>query len=323
MGHTEDNFVEHTEDNFNKQAELFLSCYAGEQLKVVCLPLRVKDDYELLEILSDGEDVKYFNCILRKKADGKKYLLKVKKLSEHSGLEKEMQQMKRLHAAFPENYQDIIYWIEDERECILRDYQEGCNLEEYAETHSLSVRDILEISEKICNEVSMLHLLKPPVIHRDIKPQNLILDTRGEVHLIDFETARNFDADKKRDTVFFGTELTAAPEQYGYSQTDARTDVYGIGKVMEYLLTGSVEERYTGNDIVKCKIQKMIDCACSFDPANRYANVSLLKKQIVRLKETTFDIRRWKNIIVAVTVVLAIGSVGLVFGIRNISSRRG
>ena len=99
MGHTEDNFVEHTEDNFNKQAELFLFCYAGEQLKVVCLPLRVKDDYELLEILSDGEDVKYFNCILRKKADGKKYLLKVKKLSEHSGLEKEMQQMKRLHAA--------------------------------------------------------------------------------------------------------------------------------------------------------------------------------------------------------------------------------
>ena len=86
---------------------------------------------------------------------------------------------------------------------------------------------------------------------------------------------------------------------------------------MEYLLTGSFAERYTGNDIMKCKIQKMIDCACSFDPADRYANVGLLKKQIVRLKETTFDIRIWKSIIVAVAVVLAIGSVGLVFVIRN------
>ena len=115
---------------------------------------------------------------------------------------------------------------------LLRTYIEGKNLEEYvAEDPYLRPERQLEILEEICQAVARLHAMDPVILHRDMKPQNLILDAGGHVHLIDFETAREYDGTKKKDTVFFGTEGSAAPEQYGYAQTDMRTDVFGIGKI--------------------------------------------------------------------------------------------
>ncbi len=72
----------------------------------------------------------------------------------------------------------------------------------------------------MCDILNYLHSQNPPIIHRDIKPQNVIVDERGRVTLIDFGISRMYDAGARADTLCFGTRHYAAPEQYGFAQTD-------------------------------------------------------------------------------------------------------
>lgn len=84
-----------------------------------------------------------------------------------------------------------------------------------------------------------LHTLKPPRIFRDLKPSNIILQPNGVIKLIDFGTMKNYDESRTEDTVNLGTKGYAAPEQFGgRGQTDARTDIYGLGMTLYHLITG-------------------------------------------------------------------------------------
>lgn len=207
-----------------------------------------------------------------------KYLLKIRSCKDgRNVLEPEHQRICELAQAFPEEYKTSSYWKENETEYLLRAYIQGVDLEKYQEKNRvLSVGEILRIVIGICEETAKLHALMPPVLHRDIKPKNLIIDYRGKVHLIDFETSRNYKENKGKDTVFFGTEGNAAPEQYGYCQTDVRTDVYGIGKVLEFLYNENAGGQ-TGERIIYRRIQRIIQKAVAFDPANRYQSISELQ----------------------------------------------
>ncbi len=81
---------------------------------------------------------------------------------------------------------------------------------------------------ELCRLLDQLHRMEPPVIHRDIKPENILLSPEGKPCLIDFDIARSYKAGQDSDTTFMGTRRTAAPEQYGYAQTDGRTDLYAL-----------------------------------------------------------------------------------------------
>ena len=91
---------------------------------------------------------------------------------------------------------------------------------------------------QLCDVLDYLHAQNPPVIFRDLKPSNIMVDRTGTIKLIDFGIARFFSPHKTQDTQFFGTAGYAAPEQYGGSQTDARSDVYSLGITLYHLLTG-------------------------------------------------------------------------------------
>lgn len=71
-----------------------------------------------------------------------------------------------------------------------------------------------------------------------MKPHNVILTTDGTVKFIDFGIMRTYKTNRKNDTCCLGTKGYAAPEQYGGSQTDARTDIFGLGMTMFRLVTG-------------------------------------------------------------------------------------
>lgn len=102
-----------------------------------------------------------------------------------------------------------------------------------------SVENVIDWSKQICLVLNYLHSLKPAKIHRDIKPANLILMYDGRIKLIDFGIMREFNPKKAEDTCCLGTRGYAAPEQFGgRGQTDARTDIYGLGMTMFHLVTG-------------------------------------------------------------------------------------
>ncbi len=102
-----------------------------------------------------------------------------------------------------------------------------------------SEEDVQNWMIQICDALSYLHRQDPAIIYRDMKPNNIMLHPDGYVKLIDLGVAREYKDEQKKDTIAFGTTGYAAPEQYGKAQTDARTDIYGIGATMWHLLGGS------------------------------------------------------------------------------------
>lgn len=98
---------------------------------------------------------------------------------------------------------------------------------------------VLQWSAQICDVLNYLHTRRPPIIYRDLKPDNLMITDEGVVKVIDFGIARTFKKGKAKDTVSIGTEAYAPPEQYGTEQTDERSDIYALGATMYHLLTNS------------------------------------------------------------------------------------
>jgi serine/threonine-protein kinase len=97
---------------------------------------------------------------------------------------------------------------------------------------------VLNWADQLCDVLSYLHSQKPKIIYRDIKPANvMVLAGSDQVKLIDFGIARFHKLGKKRDTIEFGTDGYAPPEQYGKAQTDERSDVYALGAMLHQLLT--------------------------------------------------------------------------------------
>ncbi len=93
---------------------------------------------------------------------------------------------------------------------------------------------------EVCRVLYYLHLQKPPIVFRDVKPSNIILTSEGKLVLLDFGIARIFKAHKSSDTLHMGTEGYAAPEQYlgGRQQSDPRSDLYALGATLYHLATG-------------------------------------------------------------------------------------
>lgn len=107
-----------------------------------------------------------------------------------------------------------------------------------AEGCKLPLEQILGYMEQVCRVLAYLHRRPQPIIFRDLKPSNVMIDEFDRVQLIDFGIARHYDRYKQADTVQMGTVAFAAPEQFGNRQTDARTDMYAAGAMLYYLLTG-------------------------------------------------------------------------------------
>jgi serine/threonine protein kinase len=91
---------------------------------------------------------------------------------------------------------------------------------------------------QICRAMHFLSVQKPPVVFRDLKPSNIMIEHDGKVKLIDFGIARFFKEDRGTDTYVYGTPGYAAPEQYGSGQTDIRSDIYSLGATLHHCLTG-------------------------------------------------------------------------------------
>lgn len=134
----------------------------------------------------------------------------------------------------------------------------------------------------LCDGVMELHeQFSPPLIHRDLKPTNIVVSDAG-LTIIDFGIARAFREGAAGDTAHFGTRCYAPPEQFGYGQTDERSDVYALGMLLYYLLaerdpSPSVAAAGFAGPEVPSALRPVLQRACAFDPSARFQTVRDLK----------------------------------------------
>ena len=159
--------------------------------------------------------------------------------------------------------------------CVVREYIEGEPLSDYARDRQMTIPQILSFCGQLCDILSVLHGMKPPVIHRDIKPENIIVRPDGAIALIDFDIARAVREDVGEDTAFFGTKGYAPPEQYGFRQTDARSDIFAFGVLLRWMITGSTRENR--NISMDPALRRIIDRCTAFAPEERYENIGQVK----------------------------------------------
>ena len=161
--------------------------------------------------------------------------------------------------------------------CVLREYVPGQSLSEAAARRRFTEGEIIAIGVQLCDQLASLHGLNPPVIHRDIKPQNVVLRPDGTAVLIDFGISRAVTTDKG-DTLVCGTQGFAPPEQYGFAPTDCRSDIFGLGMLLEWLRTGEAKPPQD----TRTPLEKVIARCTAFDPRRRFSDIGQVKRALRR-----------------------------------------
>lgn len=253
--------------------------------------------YRILEVIKNSEHSRTERVLAQ---NGSIYIRKYFPLSI-PGAENEYRLLAQLnHPALPQVYD---YYTLAEKGVLIEEYIDGMKLSDIINMFgTFSEPKAVEITKKICESCIYLHQQRPaPIIHRDIKPDNIICTTDGNIKLIDFGSAREYKDNSSKDTIYVGTIGYAPPEQFGFGQTDMRSDVYGIGMTMLNMLTGITPARGQKIELsdtnISVDIQRIIHSATQFDPAKRYASVSAMLSDLNDLVPTKRNLSEMKEVV--------------------------
>lgn len=166
-----------------------------------------------------------------------------KQTAARQSLIAEANTLKKLKHRFLPSVVDI--YESDEGIKIVMDYIEGRTLAKYlAENKTIPESVIIQWGLELCEVLGYLHSQNPPIIYRDMKPDNVMIRTDsddigdGHICLIDFGISRKYVEGKRSDTILLGTRGYASPEQTSKNaQTDARSDIYSLGATLYHLVT--------------------------------------------------------------------------------------
>ena len=152
---------------------------------------------------------------------------------------------------------------------VLEEYIDAMTVSQIMEAEKFTYADTKKIIRGICNALHALHSLG--IIHRDVKPENVVIDKTGGVYLIDLNASRKTSTSSK-DTVIMGTVGYVSPEQLGISQTDARTDIYALGVMLNVMETGI----HPSQKMASGKIGKIVRKCTSMSPDERFQSAQKL-----------------------------------------------
>ncbi len=223
------------------------------------------DNYKILRALNTKGTVH-----LVADNDGRKVVLKT--LSPDS-----VSMYRRIAKLPPHSHSERVF------ECIEQDgstvavceYVDGKTLRELLESgRTFPLKHIKKLICDLCAAVEHLH--KNSIIHRDINPNNIMLDGKLNLKLIDYSIARLYSGKKDNDTTVFGTEGYSAPEQYGFKETRFTADVYSIGMVLKMLLNSCAE----GSAAEEVQLRRIAAKCTSFDPDRRYMSAAAVRSAV-------------------------------------------
>jgi serine/threonine protein kinase len=266
-------------------------------------PAEFLDKYDQMELLAGSHGTETF--LVQLKSSNQLYVAKCYDRSIYPAVHESSILKSLKHAGLPAFSKEF----QNERVvCIVREYVAGKPLDQFKSENNLTIKDIIEICVQLCDILIYLHGQEQPVIHRDIKPQNIIVKLDGKISLIDFDISRVYHSDAKTDTQFIGTREYAPPEQYGFSQTDCRTDIYSLGILLGWLLTGKTDSEEVIRKLEHDRLKSIYKKCTAFSPENRFASVEKLKTSLMhadsRHKQT---ILRWTAVILSCLLLFGAG----------------
>lgn len=191
-----------------------------------------------------------------------------------------------------DHFSDPDHWY------LVLEYIEGQTLEDYIEVREargkpFQMEEILGIGLQLCAVLTYLHSQHPPIIFRDLKPDNIMRAPSGKLYLIDFGIARHYTPGQSRDTQSLGSPGYAAPEQYGRAQTDVRTDLYGLGALLHQLLSGhdpsetprNLPPLHLNGQSGSGEMERLVAHLLADDPQDRPASAHDVARELERIRQ--------------------------------------
>lgn len=175
---------------------------------------------------------------------------------------------------------------------LVMDFVEGASLEDLSSRADYvppAEEQLLRWADVLCNVLAYLHSCSTPIIYRDLKPGNVILNSQGQLRLIDFGIARTYKAGSQKDTEALGTVMTASPEHF-YGQTNIKSDLYCLGATIYLMAAPDYRPAVPFNWLPLCQVNPayspafsdlLADCLRP-DPNFRWADAATLSMEIRR-----------------------------------------
>lgn len=158
-------------------------------------------------------------------------------------------------------------------QAVLEEFIHGATVGDLLLSEQFRYRGAARILRQVCFALSILH--QKNLVHRDVKPENVMLTPNGRVVLLDLNAARQL-SQNTQDTVIMGTVGYAPPEQFGISQSDARADIYAVGVMLNVMLTG----RHPSEQLADGCARRIVRKCTRVNPNDRYQTAERLARAL-------------------------------------------
>ena len=191
------------------------------------------------------------------------------------------------HPSIPKVY-DMFH--QSNRSYLVLEFIDGIDLETLVDEteESMSEDRLFELTSNICESLSYMHTyMKYPLVHRDVKPSHVLIDSGGNAYLVDFAAAASPSPGMKLP--FPNPSSFSAPEVID-GIVDQRSDLYGLGATLFYVLTGSILNERSSESVIKAIMDmnkgistefcSLIELALQPNMENRFDSAEAMKRAL-------------------------------------------